>query len=116
MTESSKKVKPWRQDVREAAKAALDLVDEWPPGGDRTGYRVWFEFVLYRPAVVPKAHPGWTNKSLDWDKAARSTGDALVEAGVLSDDRRVFEGHVSKRLAAPGEPTGCFIRVEQVTW
>lgn len=116
MVESSKLVRPWRQDVRDAAVKALCEHGDWPAGGDRTGYRVWFDFVLKRPKATPRTHPGWCNKGLDWDKAARSTGDALAEAGVLSNDARIFEGHVTKRLAEPGEATGCRVRVEQVTW
>jgi Holliday junction resolvase RusA-like endonuclease len=85
-------------------------------GGKRTGYVADFEFVLYRPQATPKTHPGWTNTGIDWDKAARAVNDALTEAGVWPDDRCVFDGHVYKRLAAPGEATGCRVRVEQVTW
>jgi crossover junction endodeoxyribonuclease RusA len=116
MVESSKAVRPWRQDVRDAALKALSEHGDWPAGGKRTGYQVTFEFVLYRPQAVPKAHPGWTNTGPDISKLTRSTEDALTEAGVYPDDRCIFEEHVSKRLADPGEPTGCHITVEQVTW
>jgi hypothetical protein len=117
MVESSDKtLRPWRQDVRAAAIAALEAHPGWPPGGPRTGYRSLFEVVLYRPQNVPKAHPGWTNKGIDWDKAGRAINDALTEAGVWPDDRCVFDGRVTKRLALPGEPMGCHITIEQVTW
>ena len=116
MVESSKALRPWRQDVRDAAKTALEQHPDWPPGGKRTGYRVDLSFVLHRPKATPKAHPGWCNTGLDVDKAARGVNDALVEAGALSDDRCIFYLQVTKRLADPGEATGCHIIVEQVTW
>jgi Holliday junction resolvase RusA-like endonuclease len=116
MQESSKLVKPWRQDVRDAAKLALETHPSWPPGGKRTGYQVVYEFVLHRPVGTVKAHPGWSNKGADLDKLARSTGDALTEAGVYPDDRAIFDLHATKRLADPGEATGCRITVGQVTW
>lgn len=116
MVESSKKVRPWRQDVRDAAKGALELHEGWPPGGKRTGYIVDFEFILHRPKATPKTHPGWTNTGPDVSKLSRATEDALTEAGVYPDDRCIFRERLDKRLAEPGEATGCRIRVEQVTW
>ena len=116
MVESSKALRPWRQDVRDAAKLALEAHEGWPSGGKRTGYRATFSFVLRRPKAAPKKHPWWVNTGPDLDKLARSTCDALVEAGVLSDDRCVFSLYVAKGLAEPGSTTGCHITVEQVTW
>jgi Holliday junction resolvase RusA-like endonuclease len=116
VTESSKKVKPWRQDVRAAALEALEGAC-WPVGeGRRHAYQLDIEFIMKRPAATPKSHPGLCNVTPDASKLLRSTEDALVQAGVLSDDGRVYDLHVSKRLAEPGEATGCLIQVEQVTW
>jgi Holliday junction resolvase RusA-like endonuclease len=114
--ESSKKVKPWRQDVRAAALEALEGAC-WPIAeGRRHAYRLDVEFIMRRPAATPKSHPGLCNTTPDGSKLLRSTEDALVQAGVLSDDGRIYKWSVEKRLAAPGEPTGCRITIEQVTW
>ncbi len=116
MVESSTRVRPWRQDVRDAAKAALEAHGDWPAGGKRTGYIAYFKFVLPRPKAAPKKHPGWANTGADLDKLSRAVADSLTEAGVWPDDRCMHALHAAKFLAEPGEATGCHLRVEQVTW
>lgn len=106
MVESSKKVKPWRQDVKAAAEAvrngsaALD--------GPLT---VRMVFTLPKPASSPKRRRTWPCRKPDLSKLARSTEDALVDAGLLADDARiveyerlakVFPGEDAESLEAPG--------------
>lgn len=106
MVESSKKVKPWRQDVKAAAEAvrngsaALD--------GPLT---VRMVFTLPKPASSPKRRRTWPMRKPDLSKLARSTEDALVDAGLLADDARiveyerlakVFPGEDAEGLEAPG--------------
>ncbi len=97
LVESSKRVKPWRQDVKAAAlearngAASLDgpLV-------------VRMVFTLPKPASAPKKRKTYAMRKPDLSKLARSTEDALTDAGVIADDARIVE---YERLAKvfPGE-------------
>lgn len=97
MAESSKKVKPWRQDV---VAAALAVRQGAPPlDGPLT---VRMVFTMPKPASAPKRRRSWPNKKPDVSKLARSTEDALTTAGIWTDDARVVQ---YERLAKvfPGE-------------
>lgn len=97
LVESSKRVKPWRQDVVTAAREAM------------TGFtmfdgplRVKMVFTLPKPSSAPKRRRTWPNKKPDVSKLARSTEDALVTAGAIRDDARIVEyGRLAKVF--PGE-------------
>lgn len=95
LVESSKYVKPWREAVKAAAydgprRAPLDcpvLVDmvftfNRPKGHFRTGRNAHLlrDSAPARPASPP-----------DLSKLARSTEDALTDAGIWRDDARVCE-------------------------
>ena len=119
MVESSKKVKPWRSDVKAAAEVALDEAGQSVPLDGPVKVGLVFTFVR------PKSHyrTGRNAHLLrdnapthpigrylgDADKLARSTLDALVAAGVLADDSLVIGLAVDK---AWGENNGAEIR----TW
>ena len=104
MVESSKKVKPWRQDVKHAA---LDALDGQPP---MTGpVELAITFYMPRPGyhfrtgkhageLKPNA-PTWVDKQPDVSKCVRSTEDALTEAGVYRDDAQVARLVVEQRYA-----------------
>lgn len=127
MLESSKKVKPWRQDVKHAAIAVTESLPDWtvldgplavamtftfdrPKGHFRTGRNAHLlrDAAPTRPAGMP-----------DLSKLARSTEDALT--GVIwKDDARVVEYvQLGKFYAGTdaadvlGVP-GCVIRVWQL--
>lgn len=109
MVESSKKVKPWRMDVKHAAEqlrvslqglAALD-----------GPLSVSMVFTLPKPASAPKRRRTWPDRKPDVSKLARSTEDAISDAGLWMDDARVveytrlakvFPGEDPDALAAPG--------------
>lgn len=109
MRESSKKVKPWRQDV---VAAALDAVRNSPEFEQIIGpARVRVTFYFPRP----KGHFG-TGRNIgvlkDWapvyvtshshgdgDKLLRSTFDALTTAGVWRDDSLAVKGIFEKVYA-----------------
>jgi crossover junction endodeoxyribonuclease RusA len=67
-------------------------------------------FTLPKPASAPKRRTTYPCRKPDIDKLARSTCDALSDAGVWADDSRVIElqllkvfpGEHSEALAAPG--------------
>jgi Holliday junction resolvase RusA-like endonuclease len=97
MIESSKKVKPWREDVKHAALAAMDA----NPGWDRDAGLIYMHVVFTLPR--PRSHyrtgkfdnllrdgaPDYCAKKPDLDKLLRSTCDALTTAGAYVDDSRV---------------------------
>ena len=95
MVESSKRVQPWRQDVKHAALAALPEGYEAPTGP--VAIRV--HFTLPRPrshygtgrnaATIKPGAPEFHSSRPDVDKLLRSTLDALTAAGVMRDDSQV---------------------------
>jgi crossover junction endodeoxyribonuclease RusA len=97
MAESSKKVRPWREDV----KAAALLVRDGRPPLDGP-LKVRMVFTLPKPASSPKTRRTYPMRKPDVSKLARSTEDALTDAGIWTDDARVVE---YERLAKvyPGE-------------
>ena len=101
MIESSKRVKPFRADVRKAAESAA-LPPDWPMAAPM---RVGLRFHFARPkshfkgngvALSKSAPEEATSHGLgDLEKLARSVNDAL--SGVLfNDDRQVVEMHLAK--------------------
>jgi Holliday junction resolvase RusA-like endonuclease len=99
--ESSKKVKPWRDDVKTAAeKAVADAGNPSPITGPVVARMV---FTVHRPAghygtgrnagtVKPTAARRPATKGTgDLSKLIRSTEDALTAAGVWVDDALVVE-------------------------
>lgn len=117
MIESSKKVKPWRQDVKHAALDALidqRCVSARPWGPDHP-LQVEITFYLPRPrshygtgrnaATLKPSAPTRPAVKPDIDKLTRSTLDALGEAGLWTDDSRVAVLLAEKQYAdhrAPG--------------
>lgn len=101
LVESSKKVKPWRMDVKAAAEAVIaqHAAQLLPLDGPLV---VSMVFTLPKPASAPKRRTTWPDKKPDLSKLARSTEDALTDAGLWADDARVVE---YTRLAKvfPGE-------------
>jgi len=86
MTESSKKVRPWRQDVKAAAeisRAGAEPID--------APIRVRMIFTMPKPASAPKTRRTYPAKMPDLSKLVRSTEDALTDAGIWRDDSRVVE-------------------------
>lgn len=110
MVESSKKVKPWRQDVKDAA---LKVRNGAAPIDGPVIVRM--VFTLPKPASAPKRRRTYAMRKPDLSKLARSTEDALTDAGVLADDARIVE---YERLAKvfPGEDPesleACGVRIE----
>jgi len=105
MAESSKKVKPWRQDVKAAAIAAMS--GRPPLDGPLVAVMT---FTLPKPTSAPKSRRTWPCRKPDASKLARSTEDALTDAGMWVDDarsvtlvvRKVFPGEGEDALQSPG--------------
>ncbi len=110
LVESSKKVRPWRNDVKDAAeKYIAPRRPGWVPlDGPLVARMV---FTLRKPVSAPKRRRTWPDRVPDLSKLVRSTGDALVDAGLIKDDARLVEylrlakcypGEDPEALAAPG--------------
>ncbi len=110
MIESSKKVKPWRQDV---VAACVMLREEYASTFVMLDgpIRARMVFTLPKPASAPKRKRTWADKKPDLSKLLRSTEDALVTGGIIRDDARiveysraakVFAGEDDEALQSPG--------------
>lgn len=111
MVESSKRVAPWREAVRqEAVASGAALIT------GAASVSVVFRFL--RPAghyrkdgSLKPAAPQWlTTRRGDIDKLLRSTLDGLTGA-LLADDALVVSITASKRYATPGELPGALVSV-----
>jgi crossover junction endodeoxyribonuclease RusA len=117
MIESSKRVKPWRQDVKHAALDAITERQWQQPAGS-----VWvaITFRLQRPkghygtgrnaGVVKDSAPVRPAVKPDIDKLVRSTLDALTESGAVRDDAQVVSLSTSK-FYADGDMPGATVEV-----
>lgn len=119
MVESSKAVKPWRQDVAAAARAAASEQDWQAP----RHVVVAAVFRFHRPsghfgtgrnanrirAGAPRLH---TQKP-DLDKLLRATLDALTTSGVIRDDANVHAIHAQKTWCTPGQASGAHIAITE---
>lgn len=111
MIESSKHVKPWRQDVKHTAIAAVQALPAWqlldgplvasmvfsfarPKGHYRTGRNAHLlrDTAPDRPAVMP-----------DLSKLARSTEDALTGIAWTDDARVVEYARLAKHYCGDGQ-------------
>ena len=114
LLESSKKVKPWRQDVKAAAEAVR--AGAAPLDGP---LRLRMVFTLPKPSSAPKRRRTWPMRTPDLSKLARSTEDALTDAGIWKDDARVVEYELlAKRYPLEGlyalEAPGVWIMIEVI--
>jgi Holliday junction resolvase RusA-like endonuclease len=114
MIESSKKVKPWREAVKQAA---LDLVMvDGVTGRLTAGFPldgpllVEFAFTFARPKghyrtgrnahLLRDSAPAYPAVVPDLSKLIRSTEDALTDAGVWTDDARIVAYHRPRKVYA----------------
>lgn len=140
MVESSKKVKPWRQDVVAAAQGAIldrfagwrltDVPDDrtWHPLDGPLAVRMVFTFTRPRShyRTGKNAHLLRDNAPLrptgapDLDKLARSSCDALTTAGTWVDDARCCEYERLAKCYVGEDPealatTGARIEIRRIT-
>jgi crossover junction endodeoxyribonuclease RusA len=108
MIESSKALKPWRQDVR---MALLDAAAQ-PVARFEGPVLVRCIFVMPRPVSTPKRSTPPAVKKPDLDKLCRAVLDAVGSAGVWRDDSQVVRLIADKRLAEIGETGGLHLTVE----
>jgi crossover junction endodeoxyribonuclease RusA len=113
MVESSKKVKPWREAVKWAAREAMagSVAIKGPVDVDMI-------FTLPKPSSAPKRRLTFPDRKPDLSKLVRSTEDALTDAGAWEDDARVIRCVSGKRYPNEGidalDSPGCLIRISSV--
>ncbi|MFJ9114426.1 RusA family crossover junction endodeoxyribonuclease [Streptomyces sp. NPDC102394] len=124
--ESSAKVKPWREAVKQVAVDALTHDDAWKPLDEPVHLEV--VFTLRRPkshygtgrnaGVLKGSAPVFPTGKPDLDKLLRSTQDALKDAGVLLDDSVVTATTATKTYVYTGRDAlshpGAVIRVRRL--
>ena len=117
MVESSKRLKPWREAVKEAALDATDAC-----GWQRLDGPVLVEIALCfdKPKSAPKKRRTWpiTRSSGDADKLSRACLDALTDAAVFRDDSQVIRLIAHKYFTddpeAPLSIPGAVIAVQEI--
>lgn len=108
MREASPYLPAWRQAVKAAVYARYAALGVEPA-----------TLPLFRGAVGVEVHfvlpPGRrADGPPDGDKLTRAVWDALTAARVWEDDGRAVRWGGSKKLAYPGESTGCRIEVWEI--
>lgn len=98
--ESSKKVKPWREAVK---AAALEARAGQPPLDEPVVLSI--TFTMLKPASAPKRRRTYPMTMPDLSKLARSTEDAMTDAGIFKDDARII-GYSGLWKSYPGELEG----------
>lgn len=107
----------WKTIVRNAAIAAQRLSDMSDP--EPWSGPLYVNLVFYFPR--PKGHfnkkglkstaPVWHTSKPDRDNLEKAVLDALVNAGVISDDKSVCAGGIQKLYGNPR--CGCFIIIAE---
>lgn len=110
MFEASKRVKPWRELVKAAAVRAGD--DACLLGPLRPPYRVEMWFFIAKPRTTRASHPVAPVIG-DVDKLARAVNDAIVQAGLIEDDRHIVK-LVAEKAWAVGEKPGVIVKVSEL--
>lgn len=105
LTESSKKVKPWRAEVVKAARAAM-IDQDWPITTESVS--VQMTFWLRRPLSAPKRSRLFHRTYPDLSKLVRATEDALTTAGVWKDDALIMREQTDKRYAVSSSLTAIY--------
>ena len=111
MRESSQRVKPWRDVVRQCAAIAAD--DAALLGPMTPPYEVTMWFYIQKPRTTRATHPVAPTIG-DLDKLTRACGDALTQSGLIEDDRFIVHLVAEKQWAGSDGP-GVVIRVTEVS-
>lgn len=113
MVESSKKLKPWRQAVTDAARDARDITPGWEQPA-AVGAVITYRFHRPRSHYRTGSHahelrpnaPIYHAVKPDVDKLQRSTFDPLTDLGVIRDDCRIADVHAVKVYVGDADWTG----------
>lgn len=97
MVESSKRLKPWREDIRQGALAAAEDQQWTAPEAVSVGLTFW----MPRPKSHPKSRRTIHSSRPDVDKLTRGVLDALTSAGAIRDDSTVVKVSAVKCYVHP---------------
>lgn len=99
---NAKRLLPWREQVQNAAEAAIEkeqgVWHRFPLTGPVGLYCC---FTVRKPASAPKTRTTWPAKRPDGSHLIRAVEDALQNAGAFIDDSQVVDGQYVKVF--PGE-------------
>lgn len=110
MIESSKKVAPWRSDIRTAVTKEDGTPKEFFDGD----VAVTMIFFLRRPKGAPKKRPYVSAaKKPDLDKLERAVLDAVTSAGVWNDDCQVVKMTSRKVVCFDNEGPGLRLLIDK---
>ena len=104
LTESSKKVAPWRESVSLAAQQAQEPMLIGP-------VRLDVAFYLLRPQSAKNRQ--YPDRTPDLDKLVRSTCDGLTAGGAWEDDARVVSLKASKVYVDDPRLVGASIEIRR---
>ena len=110
--ESSKRVKPWRDRVKQAASIHADQIALLGPLDPPYKVEMWF--YIQKPRTTRASHPVAPTVG-DLEKLCRSVNDALTDSGLIQDDRFITELAASKAWAGRNETPGAIIRITELT-
>jgi crossover junction endodeoxyribonuclease RusA len=99
MFDSSKKLKPWRDQVKEASRAQWELTNTV-----LGGVRVSLTFRFASPKKPTRTYP-----PTDLDKLCRAVLDGMTQGNIIEDDRHVVYLTAKKEYH---ERPGCIIRID----
>lgn len=102
VVEDNVRTSGWRDMVETVCKTYLPA-DHEPLDGP---LEVWLSFYFDPPRTAQRGDRPTTRSTYDVDKLMRALGDALTAGGVITDDSRIVDAHISKWYAWPdeGEP------------
>lgn len=104
------KLSEWRRAVADSARAWLTDNPQGPLSGP---VELWVSFRF--PATKSDPYRHLHASKPDVDKIARSTCDALVHAGLLVDDSRICDLHITKRWCDTDQMPGATVKVNDLT-
>lgn len=93
MRESSKRCKPWVEQIAYAARANR-------PAGRTMEPPYTIDLVFFMPEPARPKYP-WPSRDGDIDKLERAVLDGLTQGGLLVDDRHVIDLRSRKRFGTP---------------
>lgn len=99
MIDASKRLKPWRELVKEASQEQADLTDTV-----LGGVRVSLTFRFTRPAKPVRDYP-----PIDIDKLCRAVLDGMTQGNIIEDDKHVIYLTAKKEYH---EHPGVIIRID----
>ena len=114
MVESSKALKPWRSDVKDAARHVMDDIGPGLfPLDEPLHLHIEFRFPMPKSRPAKLRHLGRAPKTTrpDLEKLVRGVCDALEQSGMVKDDAVISAQTVTKREYTTGWH-GALVRLE----